>query len=246
LESLKPRTCKFCNKSFRRERTLASHVCEPKRRHADSVERYWELAFRAYQKFYKYNYPTRTKDRTKDQFIKSQYYGGFIKFGRFLHTGLVLGHEKYVEYVIRNAIKLEKWSSDAIYEEYLKEHLFKETVERAAERMMLYIMNWSSDNEKLADNFFDELTPAQALILIRNGTMSPWIVYGTQQGEKIIDSMSDEQLNIAVKFIDPKKWKPKIQMKQVEVKWLKDIFNNLIIQDGLREELNRKFDESYG
>ena len=144
---------------------------------------------------------------------------------------------------IPDEIKLEKWSSDAIYEEYLKEHLFKETVERAAERMMLYIMNWSSDNEKLADNFFNELTPAKALLLIRNGTMSPWIVYGTQQGEKIIDSMSDEQLNIAVKFIDPKKWKPKIHLKQSEVKWLKDIFNNLIIQDELREELNRKFSE---
>ena len=104
-------------------------------------------------------------------------------------------------------------------------------------------MNWASDNEQLADNFFNDLTPAKALLLIRNGTMSPWIVYGTQQGEMIIDSMSDEQLNIAVKFIDPKKWKPKIHLKQSEVKWLKDIFNNLIIQDELREELNRKFSE---
>ena len=163
-----------------------------------------------------------------------------------MHTGTVLNSEKYVEYVIRNAVKLEKWSSDTIYEEYLKDHLLKETVERAAERMMLHIMNWASDNEKLANNFFNELTSAQALILIRNGTMSPWIVYGTQQGEKIIDSMSDEQLDIAVKFIDPKKWKPKIQMKQGEVKWLKDIFNNLIIQDELRTEITRKFDESYG
>ena len=40
--------------------------------------------------------------------------------------------------------------------------------------------------------------------------------------------------------------KPKIQMKQGEVKWLKDIFNNLIIQDELKKELTRKFDESYG
>jgi|TARA_B100000959_G_C14895991_1_gene588795 hypothetical protein len=242
----KPRTCKFCGKSFKRERTLASHVCEPKRRHADSVERYWQLAFRTYQKFYKYNYPTRNKDRTKEQFIKSQYYSGFIKFGRFLSTGLVLNHEKYVEYVIRNAVKLERWSSDAIYDEYLKEHLFKETVDRAAERMMLHIMNWASDHDQLADNFFNELTSAKALLLIRNGTISPWIIYGTHQGEKIIDSMSDEQLDIVVKFIDPRKWKPKIKMKQSEAKWLKDIFNNLIIQDELKAEITRKFDESYG
>ena len=242
----KPRTCKFCGKSFKRERTLASHVCEPKRRHADSVERYWQLAFRTYQKFYKYNYPTRNKDRTKEQFIKSQYYSGFIKFGRFLSTGLVLNHEKYVEYVIRNAVKLERWSSDAIYDEYLKEHLFKETVDRAAERMMLHIMNWASDHDQLADNFFNELTSAKALLLIRNGTISPWIIYGTHQGEKIIDSMSDEQLDIVVKFIDPRKWKPKIKMKQSEAKWLKDIFNNLIIQDELKAEITRKFEESYG
>ena len=246
MDSLNPRTCKFCDKSFKRERTLASHACEPKRRHADSVERYWQLAFRAYQKFYRYNYPTRKDDRTKEQFIKSQYYTGFIKFGRFLHTGLVLGHEKYVEYVIRNAIKLERWASDAVYDTYLKEHLFKETIDRAAERMMLYIMNWASDNEQLADNFFNELTSAKALTLIRNGTISPWIIYGTEQGEKIIDSMSDEQLDIAVNFINPKKWRPKVRMKQDEVKWLKNIFSNLIIQDELKEELNRKFDESHG
>ena len=112
--------------------------------------------------------------------------------------------------------------------------------------MMLYIMNWASDNEQLADNFFNELTPAKALVLIRNGTISPWIIYGTEQGEKIIDSMSDEQLDIAVNFINPKKWRPKVRMKQDEVKWLKNIFSNLIIQDELKEELNRKFDESHG
>ena len=158
----------------------------------------------------------------------------------------MLDHEKYIEYVIRNAIKLERWASDAVYDTYLKEHLFKETIDRAAERMMLYIMNWASDNEQLADNFFNELTSAKALTLIRNGTISPWIIYGTEQGEKIIDSMSDEQLDIAVNFINPKKWRPKVRMKQDEVKWLKNIFSNLIIQDELKEELNRKFDESHG
>ena len=40
--------------------------------------------------------------------------------------------------------------------------------------------------------------------------------------------------------------KPEHARKLYEVKWLKNIFSNLIIQDELKEELNRKFDESHG
>ena len=45
--------CGFCKKSFKKESTLAVHVCEKKRRHMVRDNKDAQLGFRTYQLFYK-------------------------------------------------------------------------------------------------------------------------------------------------------------------------------------------------
>ena len=47
----KPYLCKLCGKAYVKESTLASHLCEPKRRHQQRGEKGVVLAFEAYRKF---------------------------------------------------------------------------------------------------------------------------------------------------------------------------------------------------
>ncbi len=74
-------TCKWCEKSFRTERTLSAHMCPRKRRWADKDMTHVRLAHRTFQIFYEIN-TNSTKSKTQEDFIRSEYYEGFTKFGR--------------------------------------------------------------------------------------------------------------------------------------------------------------------
>ena len=74
-------TCKWCGKTFMSERTLAAHMCIKKRRWADKDLTHIRLGYRVFQMFYELN-TTASKPKSMEDFIKSQYYEGFTKFGR--------------------------------------------------------------------------------------------------------------------------------------------------------------------
>ena len=75
--------------------------------------------------FYEMN-TSATKSKTIEDFIMSQYYEAFVKFGRACQVNNWLEPEKYTEYLIKNGVKLKQWASDKNYEKYLKEFVKKE------------------------------------------------------------------------------------------------------------------------
>ena len=75
--------CKYCESEFTKEQTLSIHMCEPKRRWKQQDDRFVQLAFRAYQHFYKQTMTQAVKERTYEDFSKSRYYTAFTKFGRY-------------------------------------------------------------------------------------------------------------------------------------------------------------------
>ena len=108
--------CKYCGKKFTKESTLSVHLCEPKRRYQQQDERFVQLAFRAYQYFYKSTMPQTQRDRTYDDFAKSKYYTAFTKFGRYLYDVHVDDPSKYIDYLLKNMVKIDRWHLDSVYE----------------------------------------------------------------------------------------------------------------------------------
>ena len=51
--SEKPYVCEYCGVGFTREKTLAVHMCQPKRRFLQRGEKRVQLGFIALNKFYK-------------------------------------------------------------------------------------------------------------------------------------------------------------------------------------------------
>ena len=139
--------CKFCGKSFQREKTLIAHMCEQKRRWVNKDAKYVRLGFLAYNRFYEISSPT-SKKRTYENFAKSKYYIGFTKFCIYILNVNAIDAEKFIDFVIKSGVKLDKWTSDAVYETYIRELNKKETAERAVERGILLIQQWGRENDR--------------------------------------------------------------------------------------------------
>ena len=109
--------CVYCGKGFTKEKTLAVHICEKKRRHLSRNEKHVQAALIAYQKFYEM--VQRSKNKTFDDFVESPYYNAFVKFGSFLVNANPVYPERFIDYVIRSGVKLDHWCRDELYDHYI-------------------------------------------------------------------------------------------------------------------------------
>jgi len=115
--SEKPYVCEYCGTGYSKEKTLAVHVCEQKRRHLQKNEKRVTLGFYAFQRFYTLSAGSR-KDKTYEEFCKSPYYNAFVKFGSFVNNVRPLYPEKYVDHVVTSGVKLDHWCREEMYEKY--------------------------------------------------------------------------------------------------------------------------------
>lgn len=214
-------TCKWCDKTFMNERTLAAHMCVKKRRWADKDLTHTRLAFRVFQMFYDLN-TTATKPKTQEDFIKSQYYEGFTKFGRSCLTNEYLQPEKFAEWLIKNGKKLKDWSKDSLYDEYLLTYLKKEPGMKALERTIIYLDKWSEENKKDWQDYFNIVSTPRAVHDIRSAKISPWILYLSETGGNLLERFSDEQVKMIEHIIDASFWMKVFSQNKEEVAEVKD------------------------
>jgi hypothetical protein len=140
MESQNNFTCTYCDKSFQRERTLQVHMCEPKRRHLQKSEKWVQNAYIVFRRFYEIH-QKNSKPKTYEDFCYSAYYNAFVKFGRYMMHTNPLYPEKFIDYVILSRVKLDHWSRDDLYEQYLKDTLKTEPVESALRRSIATMMD---------------------------------------------------------------------------------------------------------
>tara|TARA_B100000700_G_scaffold324355_1_gene430271 strand:- start:104 stop:793 length:690 start_codon:yes stop_codon:yes gene_type:complete len=210
MESQTSFKCTYCGKSFQRERTLQVHMCEPKRRHLQKGEKWVQNGFMVFCRFYEIH-QKNTKPKTYDQFCDSSYYNAFVKFGRYMMHTAPLYPEKYIDYVILSKVKLDHWSRDDLYEQYLKDTLKTEPVEMALRRSIATMMDWAQEQNVQWSDYFRLVNTSRAVQQIQSGHMSPWLLLGCEAGKKMLKSFTDEQLQMVQTYIDPEFWSNKFR-----------------------------------
>ena len=111
-------TCPYCGTSFTREKTLAVHMCEKKRRALQENEKHVKLGHYAFIRFYQLCQKFEGQ-KTYQQFCDSPYYNAFVKFGSFVNNVRPLYPEKYIDYVVTSGVKLDHWAREELYEKIL-------------------------------------------------------------------------------------------------------------------------------
>lgn len=214
--------CKFCGKSFAQEKTLASHLCTKKQRHADKDSFGSRFGFRVYQRFYELTTSTKAP-KTFDEFVESTYYLSFVKFGRYIAQLDPIDPGSFVDFVIKNGVKLAQWQAPFVYETYLTELLKREPAERGVERTFAFINDWAEENKCDYKDFFKIVPSTEATYLIKTGRISPWLLYLADSAEQLFNRLNEEQYKIIEPIIDPTEWSKKIKKNEDDVLFIKQL-----------------------
>ena len=158
-------------------------MCEPKRRHLQKSEKWVQNGHIVFRRFYEIHQRTG-KPKTYEEFCDSSYYNAFVKFGRYMMHTNPLYPEKYIDYVILSRVKLDHWSRDDLYEQYLKDTLKTESVEAALRRSIATMMDWATEQNVQWADYFRLVNTSRAVQHIQSGHISPWLILGCDAGKK--------------------------------------------------------------
>ena len=219
----KPYKCEYCGSSYAKEKTLAAHMCEKKRRYIQKDEKRVRYGFYAFQRFYKLSAGTK-KEKTYNEFCASPYYNAFVKFGSFISNVRPLYPEKYIDYVVTSGVKLDHWARDTLYEKYVLEFILKEDVTTALERSVKTMMEWAEENEPAAWNhYFNYVSLNRAVWHIKDGKISPWLLLNCASGKAMLSKFNDEQLEMVYHVINPEHWALRFRRSSSDVDLVKGI-----------------------
>jgi hypothetical protein len=218
----KPYICEYCGKGYMKESTLAVHMCEKKRRWLQKDEKRVRLGLYAFQRFYKLSAGAK-KDKTYADFVNSQYYNAFVKFGSFLNNVQPLYPEKYIDYVVTSGVKLDHWARDALYEKYVLEFILKEDVHTALERSIQTMLDWAEENNAHWNSYFNYVSLNRAVWHIKDGKISPWLILNSKSGKEMLSKFNDEQLEMVYHVINPEHWAMRFKRLPNDVQLVKDV-----------------------
>ena len=221
--------CEHCGKYFAKEKTLAVHVCEQKRRHLSKSEKHVQAGLLTYQRFYDITQKGKTQ-KTFDDFATSPYYTAFVKFGSFLVNTAPIYPERFIDFVVRSGVKLDHWCRDELYDSYISELIKIEPADGAIQRSIQTMMDWADNNSASWEHYFAYVNLNRATHDIKEGLISPWLVLNTKAGKDMLKRMNDEQLEIIGSVIDPQYWMRRFKNLPADLELVKDIIKEAKIQ----------------
>ena len=216
--------CKYCNKSYSKESTLAAHLCQEKRRWQQESETGVQFGFRAYIQFYE---TTQGSARLKNyaDFVDSPYYRAFVRYGRHLVAIRAINSTSFTAWLLKNNKKIDHWCRDSYYEEWLSEYIKKEAVQDALERGLQTMEEYALGDSGLADfsHYFKYGNHNRICYHVTTGRISPWVIYNCDSGVQFLESINQEHLAIILPWIDPDYWNRKFKDYVADVEWCRHI-----------------------
>ena len=212
--------CQYCGKGFRKESSLAAHLCETKRRYQQEKEVGVQLGYQAYLRFYDTTQGS-SKSKTYKSFVESPYYSAFVRFGQYLVSIRAINAARFTDWVLKNNKKLDQWTKESFYDEYLFDYLRKEHPNDALDRTFLEMQRWADEYHEPFNDFFRKVSTARLCQMLTNGRISPWIIYQCDSGIELLGALSSEQINMVYRFIDPEFWHRKFVDYVADVEFIK-------------------------
>ena len=221
-------TCKYCGRQFTREKTLAVHLCEPKRRMQQQHEKWVQVGYATYQRFYSLT-QGNGDEKTYEHFAKSAYYNAFVKFGKHLLNINPVRPDLFIDYVIKKQIKLDWWCKDKVYQDFLAHQILFEDAQAGMERTIKTMRDWAEQEGAEFNHFFEYVNLNRAVHMIQTGKISPWVLFSCKTGKKLLNELNDEQIKIISDTINPAHWKARFKKQPDDYAFVKEV----LVQAGI-------------
>ena len=215
-------SCEFCNRSFLRESTVLKHICEYKHRWLEKDRSGNRLGFQAWLQFYKKNSASK-KQKTYEEFIKSAYYTAFVKFGSYCVDINALNVSRFADWLVKNQIKIDTWTTDSIYTKYLIEYLRTEDPLDAIHRSVEATIELAAKETIQSKDYLRYGNVNRICLEITRGRISPWMLFQSKSGVDFMDRLDSMQVKIIIDYIDPEKWALKFHREPENVSTVKEI-----------------------
>ena len=224
-ESSQTYKCRYCEKDFRKESTLAAHLCEQKRRWQQEKETGVQLGLRAYLRFYELTQGS-AKLKSYEDFVASPYYNAFVKFGRHMVGIRGINSQHFTDWLLKNNKKIDQWCKDSFYEQWLHEYLKKESPQDALERALKEMQDYADTHPELKNGFLDYFRYGNSNRICHHvvtGRISPWIIYNCDSGVEFLDKLDEGQVAMILAWIDPDYWQRKFRDYVADTEWCKHV-----------------------
>lgn len=216
--------CDFCGRSFLRESTIAKHICEYKQRWMNKELVGNRIGFQAWVQFYKKNTNSK-KAKTYDEFIKSSYYTAFVKFGTYCSEINAINIPRFVEWLLKNQVRIDTWNADTVYTKFLLEYLREEDSLDAIHRSVETCIKLAEPENIQPHDVLRYGNKYKICYAITTGRISPWMLYQSQSGIKFMDALDNTQIKMIIDYINPEKWALKFHRESENVKTVKEVLN---------------------
>jgi len=214
--------CQYCKKDFKREASLAVHVCEAKRRSQEQNEIGVQLGLQSYLRFYEITQGS-AKNKTFTDFASSPYYRAFVKFGRYCVAIRAVNVSRFIDWVVRQNKKIDNWCSDRVYTEYLTEYIRIENVSDALARAVEQSITWGDETGNPAHDYLRYGNDNAICHAINSGRVSPWVLYNSDSGMEFLGRIHQGQVNLIWPIIDSDFWSKKFQEYSTDTAYARDI-----------------------
>ena len=172
-------TCQFCSRKFVRKKWFDRHTCTQRERFLarNNID-----IIRAHRFFV--HWQTRSGlirgGKTKDfeAFARSPYYNTFVKLSEFVKTNYVVSGYMYVDWLVENNVPEREWFREDKLDTYHAYVRASQDPSTQAETTVKNISAWCSHNGVKKIDFFKSVTPGQALNMVRENKLSPWVLLG--------------------------------------------------------------------
>jgi hypothetical protein len=217
-------SCEFCKREFVRESTVLKHICEYKHRWLEKDRQGNRIGFQAFIQFYKKNSAAK-KERTYEEFIKSAYYIAFVKFGSYCVDINAINVPRFLDWLNKNQIKIDTWTSDSVYTKFLQEYLRNEDPMDAIARSVETSINLAEREKILTKDYLRYGNSNNICYAITTGKISPWMLYHSESGKQFLNKLDETQVKMVIDYIDPELWAIKFKRSTDDVNEVKKLLD---------------------
>jgi hypothetical protein len=214
--------CEFCKREFVKETTMLNHICEYKHRWLEKDKHSNRVGFQAWLQFYQKNTASK-KTKTYEEFIKSAYYTAFIKFGAYCVGVNAINISRFVDWLLKNQIKIDNWCTDTTYNKYLVEYLRSEDPFDAIHRSIETTIEWAEKDNIQPRDYLRYGNANRICQLISNGKISPWLLFQSNSGVNFLDTLTQDHVKLIFDYINPEQWALKFHRDPENVRAIKEI-----------------------